>query len=166
MRTGRRGKLDPEYELLDTGIFDDDRYWVVDVHYAKADPTDILMAISVTNAGPDTELLHVLPTMWYRNTWSWDAEGSPTDDRGHSDRDVVGVEASVPRRAGTARRAGPTAALSRSCCSVTTTRILNDSMEFRLPHDGRRTESTTTSSQAPTPSIRSDGAPSVRPGTG
>ena len=70
----RRGKLDPEYELLDTGIFDDDRYWVVDVQYVKADPTDILMSISVTNAGPDTELLHVLPTMWYRNTWSWDAD--------------------------------------------------------------------------------------------
>ena len=69
---GRRGKLDPEYELLDTGIFDDDRYWIVDVCYAKADPTDILMSIRVTNAGPDTELLHVLPTMWFRNTWSWD----------------------------------------------------------------------------------------------
>ena len=72
----RRGKLDPEYELLDTGIFDDDRYWVVDVQYAKADPTDVLMTICVTNAGPDTELLHVLPTMWYRNTWSWDADGT------------------------------------------------------------------------------------------
>jgi hypothetical protein len=69
----RRGRLDPEYELLDTGIFDDDRYWIVDVQYAKADPTDVLMTISVTNAGPETELLHVLPTLWYRNTWSWDA---------------------------------------------------------------------------------------------
>ena len=69
----KRGKLDPEYELLDTGIFDDDRYWIVDVQYAKADPTDVLMTITVTNAGPDTELLHVLPTLWYRNTWSWDA---------------------------------------------------------------------------------------------
>ena len=73
----RRGKLDPEYELLDTGIFDDDRYWVVDVTYAKADPTDVLMTISVTNAGPDTEVLHVLPTLWFRNTWSWDAEATP-----------------------------------------------------------------------------------------
>ena len=72
----RRGKLEPEYELLDTGIFDEDRYWVVDVNYAKADPTDILMTISVTNAGPDVELLHVLPTMWYRNTWSWDADAT------------------------------------------------------------------------------------------
>ena len=68
----RRGKFDFEYELLDTGVFDDDRYWIVDVHYAKADPTDVLMTIGVTNAGPETELLHVLPTLWYRNTWSWD----------------------------------------------------------------------------------------------
>ncbi len=72
----RRGKLDPEFELLDTGIFDDDRYWVVEVQYAKADPTDILMTVTVTNAGPDTELLHVLPTMWYRNTWSWDDDAA------------------------------------------------------------------------------------------
>ena len=68
----RRGKLDPEYELLDTGVFDDDRYWVVDVAYAKADPTDILMNITVTNAGPEADVLHVLPTLWFRNTWSWD----------------------------------------------------------------------------------------------
>src|SRR5262249_39578299 len=69
---GRRGKLDPEYELLDTGAFDDDRYWIVEVHYAKADPHDLLMRIEVTNAGPEPETLHVLPTAWYRNTWSWD----------------------------------------------------------------------------------------------
>jgi hypothetical protein len=68
----RRGKFDCEYELLDTGVFDDDRYWIVDVSYAKADPTDVLMTIGVTNAGPDCELLDVLPTLWYRNTWSWD----------------------------------------------------------------------------------------------
>ncbi|TQS43374.1 MGH1-like glycoside hydrolase domain-containing protein [Cryptosporangium phraense] len=66
-----RGRHDPEYELLDTGVFDDDRYWVVEVDYAKADPTDLLMTIRVTNAGPDTAPLHVLPQLWYRNTWSW-----------------------------------------------------------------------------------------------
>ena len=73
----RRGRSDLEYELLDTGIFDDDRYWIVDVCYAKSDPTDILMSIRVTNAGPDTELLHVLPTAWFRNTWSWDSGVAP-----------------------------------------------------------------------------------------
>ena len=72
----RRGKLDPEYELLDTGVFDDDRYWVVDVAYAKADPTDFLMTITVTNAGPEADLLHVLPTLWFRNTWSWDVDAT------------------------------------------------------------------------------------------
>jgi hypothetical protein len=72
----RRGKLDPEYELLDTGVFDDDRYWIVEVGYAKADPRDVLMTISITNAGPDADTLHVLPTAWYRNTWSWDEDAA------------------------------------------------------------------------------------------
>jgi hypothetical protein len=69
---GRRSKFDPEYELLDTGAFDEDRYWIVEVHYAKADPHDLLMSVQVTNAGPDPETIHVLPTAWFRNTWSWD----------------------------------------------------------------------------------------------
>jgi hypothetical protein len=74
---GRRGKLDPEYELLDTGAFDDDRYWIVEVDYAKADPHDLLMTVRVTNAGPDPATLHVLPTVWYRNTWAWGLDDSP-----------------------------------------------------------------------------------------
>ena len=69
---GRRDQSQPEYELLDTGVFDDDRYWVVDVVHAKADPHDLLMEISVTNAGPEDATLHVLPHLWFRNTWSWD----------------------------------------------------------------------------------------------
>jgi mannosylglycerate hydrolase MGH1-like protein len=69
---GRRSRFDPEYELLDTGVFDSGRYWITEVCYAKADPGDLLMAISVTNAGPETDTLHVLPTAWFRNTWSWD----------------------------------------------------------------------------------------------
>ena len=71
----RRGKHDPEYELLDTGAFDEDRYWVVDVDYAKGDPHDVLMTVRVTNVGPEADTLHVLPTAWYRNTWSWGLEG-------------------------------------------------------------------------------------------
>jgi hypothetical protein len=66
-----RNRFDPEYELLDTGAFDGDRYWITEVHYAKATPDDILMAIQVTNAGPEAASLHVLPTAWFRNTWSW-----------------------------------------------------------------------------------------------
>src|SRR5712671_3867317 len=69
---GRRGKHDPEYELLDTGVFGHDRYWITEVWYAKADPTDVLMTVRVTNAGPDADTVHVLPTAWFRNTWSWD----------------------------------------------------------------------------------------------
>jgi hypothetical protein len=69
-----RNRRQPEYELLDTGVFDDDRYWIVEVAYAKADADDVLMAVSVTNAGPDEQTLHVLPTAWFRNTWSCEVE--------------------------------------------------------------------------------------------
>jgi hypothetical protein len=69
-----RGKLDPEYELLDTGAFDGDRYWVTEVWYTKADPGDVLMTVRITNAGPQADTVHVLPTAWFRNTWSWDAD--------------------------------------------------------------------------------------------
>jgi hypothetical protein len=75
---GRRSKTEPEYELLDTGVFDDDRYWVVDVDYAKANPDELLVSIRVTNAGPEADTIHVLPTAWFRNTWSWgDQEPTP-----------------------------------------------------------------------------------------
>jgi len=69
-----RNRYQPEYELVDTGAFNDSRYWIVDVAYAKERPDDLLMTVTVTNAGPDTETLHVLPTAWFRNTWSWDAD--------------------------------------------------------------------------------------------
>jgi hypothetical protein len=68
---GRRGHTDPEFELLDTGAFDHDRFWSVTVDYAKASPDDICMRVVAVNAGPDTETLHVLPTVWLRNTWAW-----------------------------------------------------------------------------------------------
>jgi hypothetical protein len=66
-----RGRYDMEYELLDTGIFDENRYFDVFVEYAKAAPEDILIRITVCNRGPETAGLHVLPTLWFRNTWSW-----------------------------------------------------------------------------------------------
>jgi hypothetical protein len=72
----RRSKEEFEYELLDTGIFDADRYFDVFVEYAKADPEDILIRISVHNWGPETAELHLLPTLWFRNTWSWDGSVS------------------------------------------------------------------------------------------
>src|SRR4051812_40467618 len=67
----RRGATEPEYELLDTGIFDEDRYFDVEVEYAKATPEDVLMQITAHNRGPDEAPLHILPTLWFRHTWSW-----------------------------------------------------------------------------------------------
>ena len=71
----RRSREEMEYELLDTGVFDDDRYFDVFVEYAKGDPEDILIKISVHNRGPETARIHILPTLWFRNTWS--VEGQP-----------------------------------------------------------------------------------------
>ena len=68
----RRGKLASEFELIDTGVFDEDRYFDVVVEYAKADAEDILIRISATNHGPEAANLNLLPTIWFRNTWSWD----------------------------------------------------------------------------------------------
>jgi hypothetical protein len=68
----------PEFELLDTGIFDDDRYWDVFVEYAKASVDDILMRVTVHNRGPEDATIHLLPQIWFRNTWSWKGgEGKP-----------------------------------------------------------------------------------------
>jgi hypothetical protein len=66
-----RGRHESEYELLDTGVFDRDRYFDVFVEYAKAAPEDILIEITVHNRGPEAATLHVLPTLWFRNVWSW-----------------------------------------------------------------------------------------------
>jgi hypothetical protein len=70
-----RGKADPEFELIDTGIFDQHRYFDVFAEYAKADADDILVRITVANRGPEAATLHLLPTLWFRNTWSWGREG-------------------------------------------------------------------------------------------
>jgi hypothetical protein len=67
----RRSREEFEYELLDTGIFDEDRYFDVFVEYAKADPEDLLIRVSVYNRGPEAAVIHLLPTLWFRNTWSW-----------------------------------------------------------------------------------------------
>jgi hypothetical protein len=67
----RRGRDQFEYELLDTGVFDHDRYFDVFVEYAKASPEDVLVRVGVHNRGPEPATLHVLPTLWFRNEWSW-----------------------------------------------------------------------------------------------
>jgi hypothetical protein len=72
----RRGRGAPEFELIDTGVFDGDRYFDVDVEYAKADTDDVLIRVTVANRGPEDARLHVLPTVWFRNTWAWQADSA------------------------------------------------------------------------------------------
>src|SRR5687767_8398946 len=67
----RRDRLQPEFELIDSGIFDQDRYFDIFIEYAKADVDDMLARVTVVNRGPDPAHLHLLPTLWFRNTWSW-----------------------------------------------------------------------------------------------
>ena len=141
---GRRGKLDPEYELLDTGAFDDDRYWIVEVHYAKADPGDVLMSVQVTNAGPDPDTLHVLPTAWFRNTWSWEVD-SPRPGL-EATGDGLGRGAPpVPRRARAAGRPRARTAPRRPRCSARTRPTTSACTASRRPRRTPRTGSTTTS---------------------
>jgi hypothetical protein len=73
----RRSRAEPEFELVDTGVFRENRYFDVMVEYAKKSPDDILIRITVANRGPDPAVLHLLPTVWCRNTWSW---GNPHED--------------------------------------------------------------------------------------
>jgi len=92
---GRKGdSSQPEYELLDTGIFDEDRYWDVFVEYAKAGAEDILMRVTVHNRGPETATIHLLPQLWFRNTWSWK-------------QNTVKPELSLSNRGAIAARHGP-----------------------------------------------------------
>ncbi|MFM0220469.1 MGH1-like glycoside hydrolase domain-containing protein [Paraburkholderia dipogonis] len=85
-----RGKHEAEYELLDTGVFDDNRYFDVFVEYAKAAPDDVLVRIGVFNRGPDSAPLHLLPTLWFRNTWSQPGGGSkPILERVESSRQAT-----------------------------------------------------------------------------
>ena len=78
----RRGKHDGEYELEDTGVFDDNRYFDVTAEYSKGAPDDVLVRVTVANRGPEPAPLHVLPTLWFRNTWSWGGAGENFPPRG------------------------------------------------------------------------------------
>ncbi len=88
---GARGKQEPEYELLDTGIFNENRYFDVFVEYAKASPEDVLMQVTVHNRGADEARLHVLPTLWFRHTWSW--AGGAEEPVLRADTQLPGVSA-------------------------------------------------------------------------
>ncbi len=93
----RRDRTQPEFELMDTGIFEGDRYFDVQVEYAKADAEDVLIQITVTNRGPEAADLHLLPTLWFRNTWSWDIPSlKPNLVASVSDSKVSIIETSHP----------------------------------------------------------------------
>ena len=93
---GRRGQANPEFELIDTGVFDGDRYFDVEIEYAKGAANDILCQITVTNRGPEAATIHVLPHLWARNVWSW----KPIDERpsltGHKDGTVTTYHPNMP----------------------------------------------------------------------
>ena len=93
----RRGLADPEYELIDTGIFDENRYFDVTIEYAKASPDDILIRITIDNRGPDAADLHVLPHLWARNTWDW-RPGIPEPRLSLSDGGIVAWHNRMPDR--------------------------------------------------------------------
>jgi hypothetical protein len=93
----RRNRLDPEFELLDTGIFNDNRYFDVFIEYAKNTAEDILVRIEVFNRGTETKTLHLLPTLWFRNTWSWNGDtDKPTLQAGIRQDDLSTIEAYHP----------------------------------------------------------------------
>ncbi|MFT4031053.1 MAG: glucosidase [Siphonobacter sp.] len=83
----RRSRLEPEFEILDTGIFDDNQYFDVFVEYAKGSPHDILMKVTIWNRGSEEAKLHILPTIWFSNTWRWGY------DRGQSQKPTLKIQA-------------------------------------------------------------------------
>jgi hypothetical protein len=95
-----RNRLDPEYELLDAGIFNEDRYFDVFVEYAKASPTDILIQIGICNRGPDEAVVHVLPTLWFRNIWTWWPDEPKPSLKDASGKDGVGTIAAADAQLG------------------------------------------------------------------
>jgi hypothetical protein len=85
---GRRGRDEPEFELIDTGVFDDNRYFDVEIEYAKADVDDILMQVTIRNRAAEPAPLHVLPQLWARNTWSWKPDSMRPQLVGRADHSI------------------------------------------------------------------------------
>ena len=139
----RRGRHDPEFELLDTGVFDEDRYFDVTVEYAKADAGRHLHPDHrARTAGPDSATLHVLPTLWFRDTWSW-----RLGVRRPGDHRVAGRAPSWRSTRSSARWCSRATATPRRCSATTrrTPSASGGSPDPRIP----RTASTTTWSTAP-----------------
>ena len=158
-----RGLDDPELELLDTGVFDEDRYWSVEVTYAKASPTEVLARIEVENHGPDEATLDVLPTLWFRNTWAWnDGTGRPRIERDGAALAVADHALAGYRLEG-APGPGGEAPETLFCENETNAPRIFGS---ERPRRSRRMGSTTTSSPGPRPSTRPGTGPRRRCATG
>jgi hypothetical protein len=132
----RRGRLDPEYEIDDTGAFDDHRYFDVSVDYAKAATDDLCARITVRNAGPEPATIEVLPTLWFRNTWAWGMPHSVAEPRiSCAGAELIGVHESI----GTLTLTGAPDDLVESiaCDNETNTELLYGSPgRSRYPKDG------------------------------
>ena len=126
-----------EYELVDTGVFDEDRYFDVEVEYAKRGPGDILIRITATNRGPEAHRLCLLPTLWFRNTWSW-RRGTPKPQLAQVADGVI--EAVHPRAR---HRAAGLPRRRHTCCSARTRPTPRGSSAATGP-PSPRTASTTT----------------------
>lgn len=135
-----RGRGEFEYELLDTGIFDEDRYFDVFVEYAKHGPEDVLVEITAHNRGPDEATLHLLPTLWFRHTWSW---AGPAPYRACTRPRTP--SAPITRNSA---RAGCTSTPTPPSCSPRTRRTTSASSAARTTRRTSRTASTGTSSTA------------------
>ena len=127
----RRGRDQPEYELLDTGVFDDDRYWQITAEYAKASAEDMVVRITARNASAAPATLHVLPTLWFRNTWSWQV-GTPRP-RIHVDGGVIVAEDPA---LGVRRLTSAIAAPVLVCDNDSNTQLLWDCAGPAFPKDG------------------------------
>jgi hypothetical protein len=129
-----RSRDETEYELSDTGIFDGDRYWAITVDYAKASPTDMCMLVTIANRSTEDARLHVLPTLWFRNTWAW---GMPGHD------DVPSIRADASRLIGRHRILGELVlqgdgAPTELCCDNDTNaeRLWGQPSRTAYPKDG------------------------------
>ena len=126
-----RGREEREYELLDTGAFDEDRYWDISAEYAKAGPDDLCVRLTARNAGPEAATLHLLPTLWFRNRWTWD--GAP-------ERPLIEVQdgrlVATDPAIGTMTLAGDGAPEALFCDNETNARRLWDAEGPPHPKDG------------------------------
>ncbi len=139
-----RSRRDPEYELIDTGVFDDDRYWLITVDYAKAGPDDLCIVVEVHNAGPDRASIDVLPTLWFRNTWAWGLDErrpelhSADEGVGEGDGSAIVAEHTTLGRYRLDLEAGPGGQADLLFCDndTNTERVFGTPGEVRFPKDG------------------------------